>query len=480
VDPIVTTVVISWLSVGLTITFAVLQRFRSDPVAILLASLLFLPSPLWIGDSLHKMIFASDLIAVGYLLRRFLHAEPIQWRPERILLWGDGLNVFFVFAIIPIVGTCLQIVFATSLQPVHTASTLLRMIFAVWIFANIARDVSLKIIDIGEVIIVASVAYCLYSFAVLLTLSGVIETDVLAIIGDSASFHEWNEGLGGGAMGLFRGEVGGVAAFASAVLIPFLLTTWRRTPIAAFVSISSFASAAYVGSRQGMAVIVLVLLLQTLCLAPLEGGDAARRSFSLMLITLCGVALVFSSVPGLSEWVTDRFELISSWDVGVAALSLRDERMWLVLANELTSFPSLMFGSGVGNVADWIQSDDWVMTYVDSDLLWGLQQLGIIGVALYLLLLIRAFWITLQYFDFLPSWHRLMLRSGLIVVYAFLYGHYALMNWTASHTAAATQMMALLAIIVGHRVYFYWASCNQVNPAMRTGYDSADKNGLSR
>jgi hypothetical protein len=473
VDPIITTTVISWLSVGLTAIFTMLQRFRSDRVAILLASLLFWPSPLWIGDSLHKMVFASDLVAIGYLLRRLLYADSIHWRPERLLLTGDGLNVFVVFALIPIVGTCFQFFFATSVQPVHTVSTLLRMIFAVWIFANIARDVSLKRIDVGEVIKVGAVAYCLYSSAVLLTLSGVIESDVLLIIGDSASFHEWNEGLGAGAMGLFRGEVGGVAAFASALLAPFFLTRWNRVPVAAFVVISSFASAAYVGSRQGMVVIVLVLLLQILCFALLERGESARRAFALVLITVFGVAVVFSLTPGLSEWVTMRFESVSSWNTGVAALSLRDERMWAILANELNSFPSLLFGSGVGNVLDWIQSDDWIMTYVDSDLLWGLQQLGLIGVVLYIFLLLRAFWVTLRYCNFLPFWHRLMLRSGLIVIYAFLYGHFALMNWTASHTAAATQMMGLLAIVVGHRVHFYWVTYTQGSLAARSGHAAA-------
>lgn len=446
-DETIVTAAISWLSIAAVGVAVIKFSTSGDRLSTFLAAALFIPSPLWIGDSLHKLVFAADVVAVVYLVRRFISQQRGTLYPELTLVRGRNYLLLLFLVVIPITSTLLQFIFSESTQIVHTVIGILRMIGGVWIFANIYSDVLAGRTGWVSVVNFAMIGYLFYSAGALLSFAGIIETDTLRYFGDTSGFHEWNEGLGAGVMGLFRGEVGGVAAFAVALSLPVVLQRVRSIPVAWLIVAVSFVVAASVGSRQGMLAIGTVVLFQWF-LVYLQKDYILLIRYGISLVAISIVLGIYLlNAPALVEWLLTRFESILVLDEGLQAVALRDERMWEIVDKQLSNLPILVFGSGVGNVSEFLVSDLWMMTYVDSDLVWGLQQVGLIGLAAYILFLSETgiqLWSLRQRIatiDFISQF------GGMLVIASFLYGHYVLMNWQAAHFSAAVQILALIAFI---------------------------------
>jgi len=209
------------------------------------------------------------------------------------------------------------------------------------------------------------------------------------------------DGYGGGFMGLYRGAVGAwVAVLLSLAATAFLASNRTKvmdTLLFVIVVVACLAGSVIVGSRQGLFIGVIGLALGVVVVASLSRVNRIRErmtlNFSLVVAVLLGVgffASVFLENAEILDWLVNRFGVMFDGGEVVKEVANRDPRFELII-DKLFSYPfAYIFG-----ISDLVIVSDstgaiFELIYVDSEFLWVVQKIGVVGLAFYLIFLLRS------------------------------------------------------------------------------------------
>lgn len=419
-----------------------------DHLLSVLYSSYFITSPLYsIGGTLQKLIYFGDIFGLYFLYRGIGYLI----KGVRKLDLYDFL-AFLVLVGLPCFATILRLAFSGMGQWEFTFQMLYRSILAYFSFSCIRTD-----IFVGKVkpITVSKVGFFGFFYISLIGAGQYIfgySTDILLASTDFIrDIVDGTGGYGGGVIGMWRGEYGGLAAAIIGFGVALFLGKSKKIyfPIL-FVGVFIFVILS-VGSRQGLSAGVLgivVVLFLGIRSGSIRVSDSTK--FLVALVCLAVAGATFSSSTELLEWILNRFEIFTGSADLVSEASMRDERMPLILDRLVENFAHYFFGVGPGYGEEFFGDNLWEITYVDSELLMGLQQYGFLGMALYL-----GFVFNLTTRLFKSEFFQKNSESLGIALFVFfmvgltmLYGHYLMMNWSSSHAQVGFLywMMAGLAL----------------------------------
>ena len=283
---------------------------------------------------------------------------------------------------------------------------------------------------------------------------------------------EGNWGYGGGFMALYRGAVGGWAIGILAILPIVLIPRLGWSLLLPFAAAVVFVAVLATGSRQGMAIGIVVFAYGLL--RGIRVATPARRlpvivQFAVVMVVLFIVAGVTSgqlSGTRLDQWVTRRFaqfgELSSAGDVANLALS-RGSRVGAAWDNITSSIPTFLIGVGFGVEQLFAVAGGYVIVLLDSELFQVWQLGGIIALVLYLTFLLKL-GICLRPGNWPADQEkRIAASAGTGVIFGgilLLWGHFFLLNFHANQAPVAYWCWSLLGIAV--------ASCrSDANPGVQ-------------
>jgi hypothetical protein len=242
-----------------------------------------------------------------------------------------------------------------------------------------------------------------------------------------------------GFMGLYRGTVG---AWGAAVLgaMPLLLLrrkhVWIATPACMLVVLVGIL---LVGSRQGIVVGLAASALGLLGTVWATRNDASLgiRLVMVGLGVALGVGLLFQALGNSSygAWVAYRFGGIVNSESVVDQIASRDDKIWYVVDRwPALPLPVQVLGAGRGRLDQGLPSGQHEVGYVDSELVWQLQENGLATIVIYacfLIVLWRRFDVPLR----ASGSARAMARVARVVLatgVCLTYGHFFLLHvWTA-------------------------------------------------
>lgn len=444
-DPIGVAGWISRLAVIISLILVLIQISKGKSYAIVFG-LCFVPSPIFFGDSIHKVILPADLVGV-FILVGLLLSEKVR-RSFWVLGTKEGaLLVGFMF-FIPLLGTLMRYFFVGGSDFLYVGVTFIRLILVCAMYFALVNEFYSGKISFDDICSVGVPGFLVYLIGVVLSYFGVVVTDVLLALGSTEGFHEWNDGLGAGSMGLYRGEVGGWAAMAVAVILPWIVGKVRYGALWGAVLVGSAAiSASYVGSRQGLIGILVVLVFQSLVIFSGASLLVVKRYILFLAISVVSVVVYISADDALRFWVQERFVAMFLVSGDAPSIFQRDIRIPFIVDRILSFEVSSFLGSGIGLKSSDLSSSPWIMVYVDSDLLWGFQQIGFLGMIFYIYFIILM--VAKSIHSGVPVESRAALLSFWILSIIFLFGHFVLMNNESSHIAAVYFIVMVSAVTVG-------------------------------
>jgi O-antigen ligase len=172
-----------------------------------------------------------------------------------------------------------------------------------------------------------------------------------------------------------------------------------------------------------------------------------------MVLVACGAAAHQIEGTALADWMAHRFALLSDSQQLRTQAVARDPR-FEYLFDEAGSAPLLpsLFGTGFAAIVPQPPKAPYDLLYVDSELLWQLQQNGILGLIVYAAMLCT---LVFQLNPFRRR-NRLSPQIGLRSAWPalctgilFTYGHYFLLHVQSSQAPLAYWYWALLGVAVG-------------------------------
>lgn len=445
-DPVIDQRIIALLCVCVVFVVALLIDSYNRVINFVLGCF-FIPCPLFVGDSIHKALFTSDLVGLAIFLGLIFSGNFTK--VIKFFVIPEGMALLFFILALPLISTSFSFIFGVRFDYLYACVMILRILFACVAFISVVFLIVNDKVIIRDVFICGAGGYVVYLIGVALSYFNYLTTDLLLIFGTTEGFYEWNNGLGGGSMGLYRGEVGGLAALGVALIIPVFFAMNNLYSLVAPVVLGlGVLSSSYVGSRQGIIGIFFALIVHGFFVF-LRGSNFLRGKFIALLVFVIGFILIVAlDSPDLFYWVSERFDGMFFSSGNSPSVSLRDYRMPLIWDKLISFHVASLMGSGVGVRSSVVEQSPWVMTYVDSDYLWGLQQIGFIGYIVYLGFFLRCIYLAIIVpVDF---YCKAAVVACLIVSAFFLYGHFVLMNWESSHVAAANLTLFAMAVAVGN------------------------------
>lgn len=267
----------------------------------------------------------------------------------------------------------------------------------------------------------------------------------------------FTDGFGGGFMGLYRGAVGAWSAGVLAILPVVWLHRKHGWLATGLMSSVVLAATVQTGSRQGVVCGVAGLLaglLMALFLIHPHGGRSVWSSVAKAsgVMLLLGAAFFhFSKDSSLQEWIVFRFKSSLGDDSLVSAAINRETKAGPILEQLIEHPSTLVIGVGKGTVTDDVPAPGrrFALVYVDSELLWILQQGGLVQLLAYLAFLFalaRRFMRFRQADDFNQQITQAAALSAVAVGTALSYGHFFLLHVQSTQAPIAYWNWAIIGL----------------------------------
>ena len=329
-----------------------------------------------------------------------------------------------------------MVVAIDGLMP-YILSAFLRAILAFGAFVCAKHDVENGRIDVNKILKSGAVGFGILSFFGCAQYFANFSTDIFAYLEINTSLTNWTEGYGGGVLGLYRGEYGGIAGvFVGITIINFSATTKEKLFAASVVAAIIYVTFS-VGSRQGIIGCAIALSFSIAWLW--RNGIYKTRDVAILVITLTFLLVGFLIVnPAGYDWIISRFDIFSDSAELVQEASTRDARTPEIVGKVFGDVQYYLLGVGYGNVSEYLTPEPWVMIYVDSELVWVLQQHGIIGLGIYLVFLVAMIAnLALMVVSKHSNLSFASLMNAWLVGFSMIYGHYLMLNFATSHAPIA-------------------------------------------
>jgi hypothetical protein len=238
-----------------------------------------------------------------------------------------------------------------------------------------------------------------------------------------------------GCMGLYRGAIGAWGAAMLGVM-PLVLFRrkhgWITTPVCMLIVL---VCVLLVGSRQGLVIGLIAALLGTFAvLASVRSTAviAVRSLLAVMALALGGLYLQsVSANSSYDTWISARFGSLLESDSIVQLVASRDTNMWYAIDRWFSNPLEVQaLGAGRGRLVQGPAADPRTVGYVDSEIVWQLQENGLIAVLLYgcfLFVLVRRFHVPRHSTEAVRT-TILAARIGLIAGVCLTYGHFFLLH----------------------------------------------------
>lgn len=260
---------------------------------------------------------------------------------------------------------------------------------------------------------------------------------------------------GGGFMGLYRGAVGAWAAGILAVM-PLVMANragWNIVfPLSALTILGGVLA---VGSRQGLAIGVVALVIGLVMAGRAFGGGRTLRVLGNVTIALLLLAplvvIAWSRVADekLGLYVLRRFEVVFDLARLLEEAANRDPRIWLALKNVFSDPYVFLLGIGYGVEYLVAVPGGHIMVFVDSEIFSVWQVGGTLLLSLYIwfLVLMRT---RLRRWNWPEDDHgRIAAAAGIVVFYAglmLMWGHFSLMTPYANQAPVAYWQWSILGL----------------------------------
>ena len=224
------------------------------------------------------------------------------------------------------------------------------------------------------------------------------------------------------------------AAVLCSMVLPFVLVRLWGYFFYLLIIVGSVYICLGVGSRQGVLGIFIALMLMVCSGVVKKETKTIYISVLVVIVLISSFSYIAYMDPQFYEWIFERFEVFGlGVNSALEAASYRDDRIPKIIDKLLYGFEYYVIGTGYGNFSPFVESDFWIMTYVDSDFLWGMQQIGVVGMIFYVYFLL----ISLRASVFLLI-NANYCVGGASIAIAFVscylvYGHYVVMNPGSSH-----------------------------------------------
>jgi hypothetical protein len=425
-------------------------RLRSAAVALVLLC----PVPLvYLVASDNSAVFASDVLGVACLLWLALSPKQLQAVfADRIAHLPVAL-ASLLLVVIPSVSTLLGLVATGQGNWKLIVLGLLRDSGYFGLFCAAIRFRN-RAEEINQMIALQCIAFSLICCCgilqnltgVDLTLAGASDTLTGYLASDSAA----------GFMGLYRGAVGAWGA-AMLGLIPLVL--FRRSfgwLIAPACMLAVLSGILLTGSRQGLVIGLIAAVIGTMgALAASQRGASVgiRAILAVAALALGGLFILgVSANTSYDTWINARFgSLLDSASI-VDQAADRDSKIWPAIDRWYGNPLSVqMLGAGRGRLSQDTSDGQRDIVYVDSELVWQLQESGLVIIVTYLFFLIalaRRFRRATRTKD---ASHTTMLAAkvALITGICLTYGHFFLLHVQTAQAPVAFWNWALFGTAIG-------------------------------
>jgi len=259
-----------------------------------------------------------------------------------------------------------------------------------------------------------------------------------------------------GFMGLYRGAIGGWGAVVLGVIPLVLFRRRYGWVIAPACMLAVLTGIILAGSRQGLFIGLIAALLGTL--GALANGRGKRPGSVRALVAVAVLALgglcLYSTTASTSydSWINYRFGSLFGLTTVGDQVAGRDDRMAYAIDRWLTnSMMVQVLGAGRGRLSDGITTYPGEVGYVDSEVVWQLQENGLAALLAYgffLVTLARR----LRLYEPSTDSSRSTVRAakvGLVSGILLIYGHFFLLHVQYSQAPVAYWNWALLGVAIG-------------------------------
>jgi hypothetical protein len=259
---------------------------------------------------------------------------------------------------------------------------------------------------------------------------------------------EHTGGFGGGFMGLYRGAVGAWAATILAITPVVFFHRRAGWLITAVLSAALLGGILVTGSRQGAIFGILGIMTGLAMSLIVATGEARRRNMWNIARTFVALALIggAAAMKGIdrsfSEWLAFRFRE-SLGEENLFQAGLKRETKAEAIVTQLLERPLvLIFGAGQSSIVEDLPEaqDPYALVYVDSEILWILQQGGLAQLLLYFAFLFQVASQGLLTLRTPASGNRRLVgctTSAVIVGTGFTYGHFFLLHVQSTQSPIA-------------------------------------------
>ncbi len=418
----------------------------------LLAALFTLPAPLFqVTAGAAGFVYAADLVGGALAIPIILHAltQPLLNRRFVFLFWG----ALFLVILWPCTATMINLLSDDSKEIKFIALGILRGAGYLAVFYA-AIDHATRRNRAPELLAVSCFSFSAVCLCGLAQQGLGIDLDLWNRVRDIDP-TAYTDGYGGGFMGLYRGAVGAWSAGVLAILPIVYLhrkSGWLITGIMAAVILGATVQT---GSRQGIiyggggflfGLFVSVFLVRTVQRTTI--WIPVAKTAAVMLL-IGGTIVLTLQNSELTEWLKFRFQAAIGEDTLLKAAINREAKAEAILRHLWNEPVTLVVGTGQGTIVDDVSNPDgrFSLVYVDSELLWTLQQGGAIQLVAYLaflLMLARR----LYRFHAIPDARQQMTQAAalaaLVVGTALSYGHFFLLHVQSTQAPIAFWNWAIL------------------------------------
>lgn len=450
-----------WLKVELlqalvfiSATLAGALVFRLPWVHAMIAALFTLPAPLFqVTSGAAGFVYGADLVGGVLAVPMILHTMIQPWLGRRFLFlfW----SALFLLLVWPFATTMFNLLGDDSKEIKFIALGIFRGTCYLTVFLS-AIDYGSRHDKSPELLAVSCLSFfgvCLLGLA---QQSLGVDLDLWNRVRDiDPTAH--TDGYGGGFMGLYRGAVGAWSAGVLSILpIVYLHRKfgWLITGVMASVILGATAQT---GSRQGIiyglggflfGLFVSVFLVKSGRRTTI--WNSISKTAAVMLLIGGTVAATLQNSE-LQEWLLFRFQSSLGEDSFLRAAINREAKAEAILRHLWEEPVTLLLGTGQGAIQEDVTGPGqrFSLVYVDSELLWTLQQGGLVQFLTYLGFIAMLFRRTYRFYsvsDPRPQIAQAAALAALVVGTALSYGHFFLLHVQSTQAPIAFWNWAILGL----------------------------------
>lgn len=418
--------------------------------------MIMLPAPIFkMSPGTAGFVFAADILAValaGNWLLRIIITRRLKLNLNAIQRYAVVLLLLF-----PLVTSFVTLIESDTFRNIkyallaHARGLGYLIIFIVFVsyVYRARRPDNILMLQISLFSIIAILGLIQYTAG--------INLDLWNEVGRNAAETTEVTDFGGGFMGLYRGAVGAWGAGILAVAGTVLPTRKNGAAILAVVVMSCMGIMLSVGSRQGVIIggICLILGVWMVCYGmPIKtrGRLFIRSLIGLIIVIVLGMTGLWKTGGSRFErFIVSRYSPLRSYTTLLRELSSRDELKRKLVIENIYSHPGILF-TGVGYGTDLEVTGGKALIYLDSEIFMLLQSNGALYLLLYLVFLLRIRLFLGRAYkskDVTRKTYILGTTGALYAGILLMWGHFYLMNIGASQAPVAYWNWALLGGALG-------------------------------